>query len=548
MSSVPRGVLRLASILPAATILANSVAADVVAVAGRDPIGIWSVAPVGPIGGTWVDIELASTTLFLVGLALLRSKRIGYWLALGALLAGAVQQAIAGHPIAVLFAAIASATLAFTRARYTVRAGAVPVVVAMLGAGTAAAAVAWVAAGPAIGSAGASPWSAGLFLIARGAFLGAAVAGLAPGVETRAGEAIAAAGVALRSRGRGSLYPYLLEAPVVPFATGDGSGVLGYARAGRTAIALGDPAGAPASADQTLIEWVRHCRRLDWIPAVYQASDELARVLRSRGWFTCRIGGEAIVDPLAFDLGSSRLANVRHTVTRSRKAGLGTACWRPGVDPDPPGPSLDALANLDSEWRRTAGLALGFTVGRFDQARLEGSLLAAAVDQAGTPAAFVLLRPTGADGGWMLDLIRRDRGSAPGAVEACLVAAVEALAVEGVRSVSLGLVPLGGPSTATDATAERLLATAARIIRPAYDVRGLTFFKDKFAPAWVPRYLAVPTWWDVPFALIALLRLHLGLGWPRVVQWLTRSGQQRRRIPRLSEIGDRGAHGERPAG
>jgi phosphatidylglycerol lysyltransferase len=132
--------------------------------------------------------------------------------------------------------------------------------------------------------------------------------------------------------------------------------------------------------------------------------------------------------------------------------------------------------------------------------------------------AFAVLRPTGADDGWMLDVMRRARGGVPGAVEACLVTAIQALGEMGVPKLSLGLAPLAGLDPASDAVAERLLARGARLIRPFYDHEGLAFFKNKFAPTWEPRYLMVCSWLDLPTAVVALLRLHLGGGWARVIR------------------------------
>ena len=123
-----------------------------------------------------------------------------------------------------------------------------------------------------------------------------------------------------------------------------------------------------------------------------------------------------------------------------------------------------------------------------------------------------------ADGGWVLDVMRRKRDAVPGGVEACLVAAIEGLAALGVRRLSLGLAPLAGLDVREGRLAERTLAHGARLIRPLYDHEGLAFFKNKFGPTWEPRYLVVVQWWDLPTAVLALLRLHLGLSWPRVVR------------------------------
>jgi phosphatidylglycerol lysyltransferase len=224
------------------------------------------------------------------------------------------------------------------------------------------------------------------------------------------------------------------------------------------------------------------------------------------------------VDPATFDLGSPRVANLRHTITRSRKGGIRTI-WSPtGVagftDPRLAG----AMGRLDAEWRRTAGPQMGFTVGRFDPQETGDTAVAVALDPAGDPVAFVVLRPTGSDGGWMLDVMRRARGGVPGAVEACFATAIEALGEMGVRRLSLGLAPLSGLDRSSALLAERLLARGARLARPFYDHEGLAFFKGKFAPTWEPRYLAVPGWVSLGTAVVTLLRLHLGGSWPNVVR------------------------------
>ena len=191
------------------------------------------------------------------------------------------------------------------------------------------------------------------------------------------------------------------------------------------------------------------------------------------------------------------------------------------------------MTAIDQTWRRTAGPQMGFTVGQYDGEHLGDAGIAAATDEHGDAIAFVVLRPTGADGSWALDLMRRLPGSVPGAVEACLVGAIQGLGVLGVRRLSLGLAPLHGLDPAVGPRSQRLLARAAGALRPFYDYPGLAFYKSKFDPQWLPRYLLVRDRGDLLPASVALLRLHLGGSWPRVGA-VPAGGPEARRRRRLS--------------
>jgi lysylphosphatidylglycerol synthetase-like protein (DUF2156 family) len=339
--------------------------------------------------------------------------------------------------------------------------------------------------------------------------------------DGRTGGELARAHQALLRLGRGSLFPYQLRAPASPVTDTAGEAALAYARAGRAAVVLGDPAGESAAADRCFVTWVDAATRRDWSPVVYQASEAARDRLVAQGWHGLLVGMEAIIDPSAFRLGTPQLANVRHTVTRSRKGGVSVA-WSVHGLPDSPDPARLAtgLSAIDATWRRSAGPQMGFTVGHFDGAHLGDAGVAAATDEHGDPVAFVVLHPTGADGSWALDLMRRLPGSVPGAVEACLVAAIEGLGALGVRQLSLGLAPLHGLDPAEGPRSQRWLARAAVTLRPFYDYPGLAFYKSKFDPQWVPRYLLVRDHGDLLPASMALLRLHLGGSWSRVMRSL----------------------------
>jgi lysylphosphatidylglycerol synthetase-like protein (DUF2156 family) len=535
----PRAVVRAcAAILPVAVLFVCSVASDEVAITGGDPLGLWRILPGGPVAGDWISAEVSSTAFLLVAIALARAKRSGLWLALAAMVGAiVVQGGEFGHPLAAGLALLVAITLVASRGRYDVATDRREALSALGLLATSAVVVAIVevgngrnVAGGAVGvigglfdlatplAGGGSPSLAAAGLVTHLGYLGAVLLTLEPGRDERPSRVISAARATLARIGSGALLPYQLGPDCVPYADPTGSAALAVASAGRVAVAVGDACGDPSSADELFDEWSVRCRSLDLVPVIYQASTRTMRRLRALGWHACLVGREAVVDPVAFDINASSVANLRHTVTRSRKGGVRVAWSAQGIRGfERPG-LASALADLDARWRRGVGPQLTFTVGRFDVDDQSEAGASVAFDRSGAPIAFVLLRPTGADGGWMLDVMRRSSGSVPGAVEACLVAAIEGLAALGIRRLSLGLAPLADLERASGPAEERVLASAVHVMRPFYDANGLAFFKNKFAPVWEPRYLMVGHRWQFPAVAIALLRLHLGGSWPRVIR------------------------------
>jgi len=294
------------------------------------------------------------------------------------------------------------------------------------------------------------------------------------------------------------------------FASNEVEGAVVYGLSGRLAVVLGDPIGPAGDAWTAFDAFVEACHRRGRVVVVYQASAGARDALDHRGFRLIQVGREASVDLATFDLAGSRRANLRHTVTRARKGGVTVKAHLAGL------PSLDrerlerGLTTIDAAWRAQAGPELGFTIGRFDPSELDTVAISVAEQADGTPVAFATFRPTGTEGGWVLDLMRRLPGGTPGAFEACVAEAGHAMRLAGARTLTLGLVPLGGLSIGSAVLEERLLASCARAIRPWYDTSGLEFFKQKFDPAWEPRYVAVHTRRELPGLVIALLRLHLG--------------------------------------
>jgi phosphatidylglycerol lysyltransferase len=499
----------------------------------------WTLLPVDPADPDPLILLVTAAAIAALAAGLARGKRAAFLLAVASFGAAIVAQGwLLAHPWGGLVAAACLAILVADRRRYVVRAPReADRLLLALAAAAASMALLGVLAGTADGrlhvgvaqdallvlqgtaaivsfsSARAmTPAADGILLVvlvvlARLALAVGAVGILRPPATVRRPLSARARGI-VREHGRGGLVPFQLGPEVSAFEPPGLDAVVVHALEGRWAVALGDPVGAAQDAAPAWRRFVDWCTRSDLVPAVYQASEAgLAALSPCRHAF--RVGMEAMVDLGSFDLAGSRRANLRHTVTRSRRGGVTTSWWPDGVPPSRS--SLrGSIVAVDAAWSAVqAGPVLGFTVGRFDPDDLDRRPIAVATDADGRAVAFASFRPTGA-GGWVLELMRRVPCSVPGAFEACLVEAATSLRAAGATELSLGLAPLAGLSMRGGPPEERILAAAARLLRPAYDVAGLEFFKRKFDPRWEPRYLVVRNRADLLGVAVALLRLHLG--------------------------------------
>jgi phosphatidylglycerol lysyltransferase len=497
-----------------------------------------------PIGSgesqPWVGLASAGA-LGLLAIGVARRKRTAWWLATAVLAAALIAQVALHHPVAGMLAALAFGILMVDRSRYSVRTGRVwqrgAVVLIAFGAFLAIAGLAlaigtgiglvsigtdaadfgaalasWLAFGdprPWVGASSGAAFLATVTVVARLALVAGLVMTLRPGDGTATSEALQRHARSVGHRfGRGALLPFQLQSSIGHFSAPGHDGMVAFGRDGRVAVILGDPIGTDPDAWDVLRGFLGECVLQDWIPAVYQASGSSAPHLHEAGFRLYRIGLEALVDLPSFDLAGSRRANLRHTVTRARRTGV-TAKWYPyGL-----GTALDRYADsfieIDAGWLRGRP-PMRFTISHFSLTEMATSPIALAVDDSDRPLAFATFLPTGNDGGWVVDLMRRRPDATPGSMELCIVQAAAGLREAGAAQLSLGLAPLAGLSPHHGSPVERMLAAGARLAGSAYDVRGLAFFKAKFDPHWEPHFLAVRRRRHLPSVLLALLRLHVG--------------------------------------
>ncbi|MFN2560606.1 MAG: phosphatidylglycerol lysyltransferase domain-containing protein [Jatrophihabitans sp.] len=296
--------------------------------------------------------------------------------------------------------------------------------------------------------------------------------------------------------GRTGVAPFIANPDVEVVELLGGAGASGYARVRRWAVTPGDVIAPTGAEDLALSEYldVLAARRLR--PAFLAVSDETP--FCRRGFDVSAIADEAVIDLPTFTLAGSKRANLRHSTTSARRAGLAVLPYAPWQD--------GQIQEISSEWLRTKrGGELGFTLSRHDE--VAGQLqdretdLWVIVDGAGRVQAWCTWRHYLAGQGRVVDVMRR-RMDAPNPAMDCLLATV----VETYRDAGLAEASLASVPRDHGAMADRV-----------YPSRSLRAYKQKFNPRWEPRWLAVPAARHRPFALAAVAAAYCPGGLRRAV-------------------------------
>ncbi|HVC05414.1 MAG TPA: DUF2156 domain-containing protein [Candidatus Acidoferrales bacterium] len=288
-------------------------------------------------------------------------------------------------------------------------------------------------------------------------------------------------------------------------------GVIAYEVRGRVAVAVGDPLTEPARRVDAIAYFASMCKRTGLVASFFQTDSALRDAYCKAGLRVMKFSEEAIVETDRFDLGSPGRSNARHELARARRAGLTVDVL------DWPGPEdciWRSLSEVSASWLSShGGSEMGFSLGRFAEVVDVRGWITVARDDTGRVHGFCTWLRMGADGSG-LDMMRRGTGSAPGAMDLCLVAGVHEAQRRGLHRVSLGSVPL------RDSLGDACEPLPARLMRSFVYERGfggyryakLAHFKSNYATQWVSRDVALPRGPACLAAIAALASLHRNPG------------------------------------
>jgi phosphatidylglycerol lysyltransferase len=257
--------------------------------------------------------------------------------------------------------------------------------------------------------------------------------------------------------------------------------------AGRSWVALGDPIGSRAGAEDLVWRFRELSDRHGGQTVFYQTSAERLSLYVELGLAPLKVGEEARVRLTDFSLEGSARAALRHAHRHAQRDGL-TFEILPADHIDDA--LICDLQRISDTW--LASKATGekrFSVGYFSPQYLRRFPLAV-VRAAGAPVGFANLWATDTRAELAVDLMRFGTGAPAGTMDYLFVELMSWGRGQGYRWLNLGMAPLSGLDRHPLAPAwHRVGNFVFRHGEHFYNFDGLRRYKAKFDPHWEPKYL-----------------------------------------------------------
>lgn len=292
------------------------------------------------------------------------------------------------------------------------------------------------------------------------------------------------------------------------FFFSSGASFISYVVENRVALTLGDPIGPVEDLSSAIAEFRTLCSSNDWLPTFYQVSPSHIEIYKTFGFELLTLGQEAIVDLSQFSLEGSANKTLRNSYNKMVRVGYHSDVIQPPFSAR----MLRELDTISNEWLSSRGMSeMGFSLGWFNEAYLNTCPILLVRDREGFIEAFANIITEFQSCEVAVDLMRHRNQVESGLMDFLFVSLFQWAKENGHSSFNLGLSALSGVGERSgDPAIERALNFIYRNVSRLYNFRGLHAFKEKFHPAWSPRYLIYPTAMSLPAVSVALYRASLG--------------------------------------
>ncbi|HVY81073.1 MAG TPA: bifunctional lysylphosphatidylglycerol flippase/synthetase MprF [Steroidobacteraceae bacterium] len=276
---------------------------------------------------------------------------------------------------------------------------------------------------------------------------------------------------------------------------------------GRSWIALGDPVGPKARAEELVWRFRELSDHHGGRTVFYQASGDRLPLYVDLGLAALKIGEEARVPLQQFSLEGPARADLRQAHRRAERSGASFEI----LPLEKVEALLPHLARISDAWLAEKSTAeKRFSVGAFSEDYIKQFPIAL-VRSEGTPSAFANLWPTGTKEELSVDLMRFGPDAPRGAMDYLFIELMLWAKAQGYRWFNLGMAPLAGLERHPLAPAwHRVGNFVFRHGEHFYNFEGLRRYKAKFDPVWEPRYLVAPGGVALPRILVDVSVLIAG--------------------------------------
>ncbi len=268
-----------------------------------------------------------------------------------------------------------------------------------------------------------------------------------------------------------------------------GDAVVGYVQTHGVCIVAGAPICDESRLRDVIAEWETFARALGCRSCYFGAAGRVFEALhRHRGYSTVVLGAQPVWNPAHWAEIPASTPSVRAQMSRARNKGVRVTEWSPERA------SGDVrLRECLAMWLRTRRLpVLHFLVEPHTLHDLVGRRIFVA-ERDDHVVGFLNASPIPARHGWLIEQFVRGDHAPNGTIELLIDHTMRAVAADGAKYVTMGLVPLRAGNTEASNGNPVWLSTVLSLTRlhgrRFYNFDGLEQFKTKLRPdAWEPIY------------------------------------------------------------
>jgi phosphatidylglycerol lysyltransferase len=286
------------------------------------------------------------------------------------------------------------------------------------------------------------------------------------------------------------------------YYSGDDQMLIPFAQAKDKLVVLGEPIGNQKKLKECLIEFREFADTYKLTPVFYEISDENYSVYHDLGYEFFKLGEEATVDLLKFDLSGKKKKDLRLARNKVESGELDFQIINPPFEEG----FIRELSEVSDEWLGKRS-EKGFSMGWFDEEYLNRTPIAV-IKSTGKVIAFANLMPLYDNETISVDLMRLKNDIPSGTMDALFIYLFQWSKDNGYKKFNLGMAPLSGVGNeAYSFNEEKLVGLLYRHGQKFYSFEGLRKYKEKFQPDWQNKYVAYPKELNVSLLLLELVKL-----------------------------------------